>query len=76
MLSEHDRVVLTPVLSERLMEVDVGTIVHVYGASKALEVEFVMRNGRTASVVTVERFQVRPVRPDEITHARQRALHD
>jgi hypothetical protein len=40
---------------------------------QAFEVEFVMLDGRTAAVVTVEASQVRPVLPGEITHARELA---
>lgn len=70
-MNEHDRVVLTRTLpSERLVPGDVGTVVHVYAAKQAYEIEFTTLDGRTAAVVTVGAAEVRPVRADEITHAR------
>ena len=72
MIKEHDRVVLTAdVPSERLAAGDVGTAVHVYADGKAYEVEFLTLNGNTAAVVTLDESQVRPVHPQEITHARE-----
>ncbi|MPY91425.1 MAG: DUF4926 domain-containing protein [Luteitalea sp.] len=72
MTKEHDRVVLTAPVSEEQLEIgDVWTVVHVYGDGRAFEVEFVMLDGSTAAVVTVQSSQVRPVRPREITHARE-----
>ncbi len=75
MMKEHERVVLTEdVPGEGLEAGDVGTVVHVYRDGQAYEVEFVTLAGRTAAVVTLERAQVRPVNPREITHARERAV--
>jgi hypothetical protein len=71
MIKEHDRVVLAASLPSEGLEIgDVGTIVHSYEDGRAYEVEFVTLDGRTAAVVTVESNKVRPVAPDEITHAR------
>ena len=69
---EHDRVVLlSPIASARLEPGDVGTIVHVYPGAAAYEVEFVALDGTTAAVESVEAGNVRPVRPLEMTHARE-----
>jgi hypothetical protein len=55
MIHELDRVVLTErVPAERLECGDVGTVVHVYADGKAFEVEFMMLDGQTAAVATVE----------------------
>lgn len=70
-VTEHDRVVLTrdrP--AERLAAGDVGTVIHVYRAGKAFEVEFLSLTGQTLVIVTLEAESVRPVSPGEITHAR------
>ena len=72
MIKEHERAVLkTPLPAEGLEVGDVGTVVHVYRDGAAYEVEFVTLDGCTAAVVTLESSQVRPVRPREITHARE-----
>ena len=74
MIKEHDRVVLTAdVAAKGLKGGDVGTVVHVYRDGEAYEVEFLTLAGQTAAVVTLEKEQVRPVRPREITHARELA---
>lgn len=71
MIHEHDRVVLTAALAEDGLEPgDIGTIVHVYPARQAYEVEFVTLTGKTAAVATVDADQVRPVGSSEIPHAR------
>jgi hypothetical protein len=71
MIKEHDRAILTTDLPEhRLKTGDVGTVVHVYQADKAYEVEFFTLDGKTLDVVTVEASQVRPVGEKEIMHAR------
>ncbi len=75
MISEHERVVLTRDLREHGLEAgDVGTVVHVYRAGSAYEVEFVALDGETAVVATVEAATVRPVHKREITPARQLAI--
>ena len=74
MINELDRVVLTEAVpGESLEKGDVGTVVHVYEAGKAYEIEFTTLDGHTAAVVTVEASQVRPVGRREITHARELA---
>ncbi len=71
MIKEHDRVVLrSDVPAEGLKAGDVGTVVHIYKDGVAYEVEFVSLEGRTLFVATLEAVQVRPVQPQEITHAR------
>ena len=72
MIREHDRVVLlSAIASAHLVPGDVGTVVHVYPAGAAYEVEFVALDGTTAAVETIEAASVRAVRPGEITHARE-----
>jgi len=73
-MKEHERVVLTTAVPEAGLEVgDVGTIVHIYKDGAAYEVEFVALDGHTAAVATLEKSKVRPVKPREITHARELA---
>ena len=74
-MKEHDRVVLTFSVPEAGLEAgDVGTVVHVYSDGLAYEVEFVALDGETAAVVTLETNQLRPVRKQEIAHARTLAV--
>jgi hypothetical protein len=74
MIKEHDRIVLSAPLPQHGLEAgDVGTVIHLYEDGRAYEVEFVALDGHTAAVVTVESSQLRPVTPDEITHARSLA---
>jgi hypothetical protein len=74
MIQEHDRVVLTAnIAAEHLTVGDVGTVVHIYAGDKAYEVEFVTLSGQTAAVVTLGADQIRAVRSDEISHARERS---
>ncbi len=71
MVKERERVVLTADFPEyRLKAGDVGTVVHVYGAGEAYEVEFFTLDGQTLDVITVEAEQVRSVAPMEVMHAR------
>jgi hypothetical protein len=71
MIKEHDRVVLKKnIAGEALKAGDVGTVIHVYKAGEAFEVEFLTLHGETVVVVTLEASQVRPVQKKEITHAR------
>jgi len=71
MIKEHDRVVLkTSVPGQGLKAGDVGTVIHVYKAREAFEVEFLTLHGETFAVATLEASQVRPVQKREITHAR------
>jgi hypothetical protein len=56
MTKEHDRVVLTADLpGEKLTAGDVGTVVRFRRDGKAREVEFVLLDGETVAVVTLER---------------------
>ncbi len=71
MVREHERVVLTVDFPEyRLKTGDVGTVIHIYEAGEAYEVEFFMLDGKTLDVITVEAGQIRPVAPMEVMHAR------
>lgn len=75
MLDEHSRIVLTEdVPGEGLQAGDVGTIVHVYGAGKAYEVEFFSLGGQTVAVATVEANQLRAASNSDVTHARPMAV--
>ena len=49
---------------------DVGTVIHIYKAGEAFEVEFLTLHGETVAIATLEASQVRPVQKREITHAR------
>ncbi|MCR4318599.1 MAG: DUF4926 domain-containing protein [Planctomycetes bacterium] len=72
MIKEHERVVLTKAIPEEGLEPgDIGTVVHIYADSLAFEVEFITLDGNTATVVTLERDQVRPIGSREIAHARE-----
>ena len=74
MIREHERVVLkVAVPAEQLEAGDVGNVVHAYRDGQGYEVEFLMLDGRTAAVVTLESDQVRTVGQREITHARELA---
>jgi len=71
MIKEHHRVVLKKSLAAQGLKAgDVGTVIHVYDAGKAFEVEFLTLHGETVVVTTLEGSQVRPVQKREITHAR------
>ena len=71
MIREHERVVLTgPVPANGLVAGDVGTVVHVYPGEAAFEVEFLLLDGSTAVVATVNAAALRRPLPNEITHAR------
>jgi hypothetical protein len=70
-IREHDRVVLTTALSDDgLRPGDVGTVVHVHRDGDAYEVEFCTLGGDTVAVVTVDRDHLRPVRRNDLSHAR------
>lgn len=73
-IKELDIVVLTRSLPEFGLEPgDVGVIVHLYRVQQAVEVEFVMGDGVTVAVVTLEMSDVRVMQKGEILHARQLA---
>ncbi|MGF7217854.1 hypothetical protein GGR92_004031 [Spirosoma lacussanchae] len=58
---------------KRLKAGDIGTIVTVYGESKAFEVEFVTLTGESVAVETLLPHQIRPVRASEIMSVRDTA---
>jgi hypothetical protein len=74
MIKEHDCVVLTEDLpSENLKTADIGTIVHIHGAHKGYEVEFVTLAGETLAAVTLLPQQVRPITRRDLAHVRELA---
>lgn len=70
-VQEHERVDLP---EHDLKAGDVGTVVQIYHDAAAYEIEFLMLNGRTLDVVTVETGQVRSVSQREVLHVRERSL--
>ena len=73
MLNEHDRVVLTKDIPEEGLKAgDVGTIVHIHRQGEAFEVEFQALDGHTLAVSTVLASDLRPVSPEDVSHARHR----
>jgi hypothetical protein len=71
MIREHDRVALTSgIPAARLEAGDIGTVVHVYPGEKAYELEFVLLDGNTLTVVTVEAGGVRPIGSGDLPSAR------
>ena len=71
MFNELDTVVLTHTIKEYgLKKGDLGTIVHLYGDKKAMEVEFVAASGKTIAVLTLTHKDIRPMAKDEILHVR------
>ena len=74
MIKEHDCVVLrADLLDKNLKAGDVGTVVHVVPGKKAFEVEFMTLRGRTLTVETLRRSQIRPVSEREVPHVRELA---
>lgn len=74
MIPEHSLVVLDcEPPHESLSRGDVGTVVHIYKAGAAYEVEFVDGGGKTIALLTLEANQVRPILPGEVLHARRTA---
>ncbi|NJL57485.1 DUF4926 domain-containing protein [bacterium] len=74
MIKEHDQVVITADLPEHDLKAgDVGVVVHIYADGEGYELEIFSVDGRTLDVVTVEASQVRPVRRDDVLHARERS---
>ncbi len=72
MIKEHDCVVLTTdLLDKNLKTGDVGAVVHVHPGRKAFEVEFMTLRGRTITVVTLDRTQIRRVSEKEVAHVRE-----
>jgi ribosomal protein L21E len=69
---EHEIVVLVHDLPDhRLQAGDVGTVVDVRGEGAEFEVEFVMGNGRTVGVITLEPTDIRKIDGAEILHVRR-----
>lgn len=72
MIRELDLVVLTHDVTELgLRAGDVGTVVLVYNAGEAFEVEFITADGYTIDVLTLTAAEVRPMAGNEILHARE-----
>ncbi|WP_077922404.1 DUF4926 domain-containing protein [Spirosoma sp. 209] len=73
-MTEFDLIVLQEdIPGKRLKAGDIGTIVTVYGESKAFEVEFVTLTGESVAVETLLPHQIRPVRSSEIMSVRDTA---
>ena len=49
---------------------DIGTVIHVYRDGEAAEIEFVLADGRTVAVLTLEKADFRPFAGSAILHAR------
>lgn len=58
------------IIKYNLKKGDLGTIVHIYEDSKALEVEFITTKGKTMAVLTLKQSDIRPMVRDEILHVR------
>jgi hypothetical protein len=73
-IKELDAVALTSDQPEYgLKRGDVGTAVLVHGPGEAFEVEFVGYDGHTVALLTLDRAQVRPLRSNDVPHARELA---
>lgn len=71
MIEELASVVLTTSLPEHgLQSGDIGTVVLVHQAGQGYTVEFLTLSGETVAVITVPAEQIRPIRTNEIAHAR------
>jgi Domain of unknown function (DUF4926) len=74
MIEELASVVLTTNLPERGLQAgDIGTVVMVHQEGKGYTVEFLNLSGETVAVVKVPTEQIRPIRTNEIAHARELA---
>lgn len=74
LIHELDAIALTRDLpAHGLVRGDVGAVVLVHGGGTAFEVEFVGYDGHTVALVTLERSQVRPLRANDVPHARELA---
>lgn len=72
MIQELDTVVLTHDIQEKgLRAGDIGAVVLSHGSGKAFEVEFVTGEGQTIAVLTLQEQEVRPIKAQEILHARE-----
>lgn len=73
-MQELDLVVLTsPQAAYGLEAGDVGTIVHVYQAGSAYEVEFATAEGQTVAVLTLTKAEIRAIAAREILRVRELA---
>lgn len=73
-IQELDAVALTTDLpAHGLKRGDVGTAVLVHAGGMAYEVEFVGYDGHTVALLTLEGAQVRPLRANDVPHARELA---
>ena len=72
MIEELASVVLATDMPERgLLAGDIGTVVMVHQQGQGYTVEFMTLGGETVAVVTLAAEQVRPIRANEIAHARE-----
>ena len=70
-MEELESVVLTEDVPEYgLKEGDIGTVVLTHREGSGYEVEFTTLGGEALGVVTLLAHQVRPIRQQEIAHAR------
>jgi Domain of unknown function (DUF4926) len=73
-IQELDAVALTGDLpAHGLKRGDVGTAVLVHGGGEAFEVEFVGYDGHSVALLTLDCAQVRPLRANDVPHARELA---
>lgn len=73
-IQELDAIALTGDLpAHGLKRGDVGTAVLVHANGQAFEVEFVSYDGHTVALLTLEQAQVRPLRANDVPHARELA---
>jgi hypothetical protein len=73
-IKDLDPVALTCDLPQHGLEKgDVGTVVLAHRGGEAFEVEFVGYDGHTVALLTLEKPQVRALRPSDIPHARDLA---
>lgn len=56
--------------NEELVAGDSGTVIDVYDAGMAYEIEFFALSGDTVAVATVESKMVRPATGGDVTHSR------
>ena len=76
-MSEFDLVVLTEdLVNSRLKAGDVGTILTVYGETKAFEVEFATLTGESVAVETLLPHQIREIRPSEMMAVRDMSVKE
>ena len=72
MIEELASVVLTTDIPKRGLQAgDIGTVVMAHQEGKGYTVEFMTLSGDTVAVVTLPAEQVRPIRTNEIAHARE-----